>query len=164
MAMHLNNHHLITNVRSGGKNEGHFFDTKKEVSLPNVCPNIADPNSRPIVMDFTPNYLSVDSVPRLLRSLYTDDVASKLRFIIALREPVSRAVSSWLYKKNSHPNLPGFEDAVSSGIKEGKCIAACYEKYRSKLGVRSSHVESFQACEIERCVDRVMSAHVVKSM
>lgn len=163
MAMHLNNHHLITNVRGGGKNEGHFFDTKKEVAMPNVCPDIIDPYSRPIVMDFTPNYLSVDAVPRILRSLYSDDVAAKLRFVVALREPVSRAVSSWLYKKNSHPNLPGFADSVAEGIKEGKCIAACYNKHRIEIG-SSNHVESFRACEIEECVDRVMSAHVVKSM
>ena len=164
MAMHLNNHHMITNVRGGGKNEGHFFDTRKDTVMSNVCPDIRDIANRSLVMDFTPNYLSVDNVPKLLRAVYTDEVSSKLRFIIAIRDPISRAVSSWLYKKNSHPNLPSFVESMSHGMKEGKCVATCFERNRQRDTIPEKLVQYFAPCDIERCVDRVMSAHVVKSM
>ena len=163
MAMHLNNHHMISNIRNGGKNEGHFFDTRKEMVMSNLCPDIPSITSRPLIMDFTPNYLSVDNVPKLLRTIYRDGVASKLRFIVALREPVSRTISSWLYKKNSHPNLPGFAASIADGMKEGRCISSCFRKSRSKKG-STDHVDAFRSCDIEKCVERVMSSHVVKSM
>lgn len=164
MAMHLNNHHMITNIRNGGKNEGHFFDHNKEASMSSLSPDIKNLDERPIVMEFTPNYLSEDTVPRIIRALYTDEEASKLKFIVALREPVSRAISSYLYKKNSHPKLPSFVESMEEGFRNGKCVSSCYEKARKKKGSTGTHVDNFRRCEIGQCVERIMSAHVVKSM
>ena len=70
-----------------------------------LCPLITDPSS--IVVHYTPHYLYAPSVPFELRTTYPNP--NNHRFIVMLRDPVARAVSSYWFKNSRlfHTNDQG---------------------------------------------------------
>ena len=53
------------------------------------------------VIHYTPHYLYAPSVPFDLRRFFPDTLASRLKFIVSLRDPTRRAISSYWFQ-NSH--------------------------------------------------------------
>jgi hypothetical protein len=127
-------------------------------------------------MDSTPNYLSVPYVAQLIKRNYQDEVASQLKFIISLRNPVNRTISSWIYKSTSK-NTPSYTDAINKGIQDGNCISKCYKE---NIGSYYNHSEgtlqkldNFQYFLLKQCykikgntqiAHYLLNSHVVKSM
>lgn len=60
------------------------------------CPEVKDTNM--IIIHYTPHYLYAPTVPFELNSLYPD--IQSIKFIIILREPVARTISSYWFKNS----------------------------------------------------------------
>jgi len=88
--------------------------------------------NRPLVMEYTPNYIMVDEAPLLIAKTYPD-IATKLKFVLLVREPVSRMISSWRFKtwtmQHNHPDekTMSFSESVKSGVAQLKCIEECFK-------------------------------------
>ena len=65
---------------------------------------------------YTPHYLYHPSVPFNIRDTYTAESLKALKFIVMLREPVSRAVSSWKYKVQCGKEHRSLEKAIKEGM------------------------------------------------
>ena len=92
-------------------------------------------NNRALVMDYTPNYLVNDETPVLIRKTFPS-IYHKLKFIIMIRNPVARTISSWKSKKGKHGNkVLSFANVTRIGIEQGKCIEYCYNNYFQKDNV-----------------------------
>ena len=61
-----------------------------------LCPLVTDPDT--VVVHYTPHYLYAPSVPFELRDFYPNPGQHK--FIVVLRDPVERAVSSYWFKNS----------------------------------------------------------------
>lgn len=84
---------------------------------------------RPLVMDYTPNYLMVDEAPALIAKTFPEGV-TKLKFLVMVREPVARMISSWRFKtwQMHHKHIQStmsFKEAVDSGVEQIKCVEQC---------------------------------------
>lgn len=85
-------------------------------------------NRRPLVMDYTPNYIMNDETPLLIQKTFPQ-VAHLLKFIVCIRDPTARTLSSWRAKKGKHSIVPNLTDVVDTGISQGKCITNCYDGF-----------------------------------
>merc|ERR1719453_1351198 len=109
---------MIQNLNPpGGTNEGHYFDVvdnpgaharSRSVNPIRLVHHIyakqygLDPRkystkNRPYVMDYTPNYFVMDNVPKFINESFAHSM--KLKFLVCLRNPTNRAISSWVAKK-----------------------------------------------------------------
>lgn len=80
----------------------HFFDSSKDMittrvkALQMAQKGFNQTKLRPVLIEYTPNYFLIDHIPKLLaegfKKLYP------LKFIVSLREPVNRTLSSWRFK------------------------------------------------------------------
>jgi len=190
MAAHLAYHPMLQNILSKEvstrrkSKEGHFWEMEKNTR------NATDPlnwllmtkediinsqegfrteeevQNRPVLIEYSPNYFVLDHLPQTLKS----ELNYKVKFIVSLREPVSRTLSSWKFKAKECLKLAKcrddhFNETISQGIQQAQCIADCYWKKKS-----------MQDCSIEECRrkhDRRRDgrngkysyyAHVVKSL
>ena len=120
--------------------------------------------SRPLVMDYTPNYLVTESAAKLISEKMSN--AAKLKFIVILRDPTQRTISSWVYKKSckscqdTAPRMPSFKTSVDEGIDQGNCVYKCFNKQIKKFNykiVTSDYNttiftnEDGNGCSISRC-------------
>ena len=62
---------------------------------------VVNSSARDAVIHYTPHYLYAPSVPFDLRRFFPDKLASRLKFIVVLRDPTRRAISSYWFQ-NSH--------------------------------------------------------------
>ena len=115
-------------------------------------------------MDYTPNYLLMESAAKLIREKMPN--ANKLKFIVMLRDPTERTVSSWVYKKSCRscedtaPRMPTFQISVDQGMNQGDCISKCFKKQTkryfhtelaSNFSVKIFTTNDDSACSIARC-------------
>lgn len=120
--------------------------------------------SRPLLMDYTPNYLLMESAATLIKQKMPN--ANKLKFIVVLRNPTERAISSWVYKKScrsceaTSPRMPSFEVSVNQGINQGNCISKCFQKQvkrypqtelMSNFTLKIFTADDDKGCSISRC-------------
>ena len=116
--------------------------------------------SRPVFIDYTPNYFVLDHVPKLIaegfKYGYKKDRYT-MRFIVSLREPVSRTLSSWRFKALEHfqmqerkmirtgkpADLLLLNDSVHWGEMRAQCLWNCYHKPDGS--------RSMQGCNINKC-------------
>ena len=49
------------------------------------------------MLDYTPNYLVLDAVPKLIKENL--EHSDKVKFLLCLRDPTKRTISSWVAKK-----------------------------------------------------------------
>jgi hypothetical protein len=97
--------------------------------------------NRPILIEYSPNYFVLDHVPEILKVAFP----YPLKFIVSLRDPISRAISSWKFKANEGlknnierkkrgehiwPDDP-FNMTMKSGIDQAHCVISCYTKLKS---------------------------------
>jgi len=174
MAYYLQAHPLVRNILSPEisaarrSKEGHFWekDIKSELSFIDKL-NMSWVNSklmemdevqegfdalekRPLLIDYTPNYFVLDHVPQALSVAFNP--SQKLKFIVSLRDPLARAISSWKFKatefinlKLKNPNSNFYPDALFNvsmmvGMETGKCVALCLKE-----------TKDMQACSIKKC-------------
>ncbi len=84
---------------------------------------------RPLLMEYTPNYLVHDETPMLIHKTFPR-TAHLLKFIVIVREPVKRMVSSWRFKTvKTDGGITSFKAAVESGLRQLECADACYSQY-----------------------------------
>ena len=150
LAHYLFQHPLIRNVLNVDKydtNEAHFFDRgdKKMLKISEekkqlekirkemlydqkgISFNDMEPY-RPLLVEYTPNYLASEDIPLALTHLYDNKQLEKMKFIVCLREPVNRTVSSWLNKAAKHRDHHALQTSVDIGINQGICIEQCFGK------------------------------------
>lgn len=102
------------------------FATDKESSIPS---KLLD--TRPLVMDYTPNYFMNDETPLLIQRTFPKTY-KKLKFILCIRNPTKRTLSSWRSKKDKHGEMvPSLRSVVDLGIAQSHCIEECFAKYFS---------------------------------
>ena len=166
--VHGNNHVLHHTDKHGGVLETIYYD---QIGFDR---NVFNESHRPLLMDYTPNYLVLESVPEVIRNL-TKEI-NKLKFIIMLRDPVKRVESSWKFKRTfcasclNHidMNIPSFQLSVDRGMRQGTCISTCYNNLPALRKFKDY-------CSITKCRNlyddesgssggRSHLAHVVKSM
>lgn len=146
MAAHLSHHPMIQNILSKNESEkrrskeGHYWErerlgrrinstdlhmwinyTKNDVlEQQEGFDTLA---TRPVLIEYSPNYFVLDHVPELLRSQFHQ----KMKFIVSLRDPISRTISSWKFKakeglKNHNIKDDPFNVSVDQGISQSECI------------------------------------------
>ena len=203
MAAHLSFHPLVQNILSKKESanrkskEGHFWETENTgragFRTNNSVTDVAKwinytkneilelqegfdiLETRPVLIEYSPNYFVLDHVPEVLRS----EFKYKLKFVVSLRDPISRAISSWKFKaseglrlgearrKKHETDWPDdfFNVTMKLGMDQAKCVSDCYEK-----------TKDMTKCSITMC--RAMNdkrgdgrngkysyyAHVVKSL
>jgi hypothetical protein len=166
-ASHLAHHPMLQNILSRAESakrkskEGHFWEYES-ISKKRLNYNIADMTTfinttkmdilelqegftslenRPILIEYSPNYFVLDQVPQLLKQEFN----YRLKFIVSLRDPISRAISSWKFKANEGLKLQALRKArketefpddyfnvtMGLGMEQAKCISECYEKHKS---------------------------------
>lgn len=107
-----NVHFLHRRIHSTSKhNEIHRFDRQsfafawKSLDLLHewaTSPIIPQQNiNQSLIIHYTPHYLYAPSVPYEMSSFYPIQMRSEMRFVVLLRDPRSRAISSYWFK-NSH--------------------------------------------------------------
>merc|ERR1712113_715227 len=62
------------------------------------CYTPCQDNSRQVAVDATPTYLASDAAPALIASWY-GSLATNLRFVVVMREPLDRMQSAYYYNK-----------------------------------------------------------------
>ena len=118
MAAHLAQNPMIQNILSKTESgrrkskEGHFWEREKtgrkgvnmtdlEMWLNFTKTDILESQEgfetlegRPILIEYSPNYFVLDHVPLMLKQQYN----YRLKFIVSLRDPIGRTISSWKFK------------------------------------------------------------------
>lgn len=212
LAHHLQTHPMILNINAKDEHtkEGHWFDSRRVELMDEAQtakyidsfdgkylirgmvykqPGFNSTENRPLVMDYTPNYLVCDETPILIRKAFPQ-IADRLKFMVLLRDPTARTLSSWKAKRGKHgKSIPDLRNVTRSGILQGECIAKCFNEYfdgpRLLPAVRRSLWEVANRtaedslnpldCSIKQCRKQVDGnngrsggiatlAHVVKSM
>lgn len=127
------------------------------------------------MIEYSPNYFVLDHVPEVLKS----EFKYKLKFIVSLRDPISRAISSWRFKaseglklaearrKRHETEFPDdfFNITMKLGIAQAKCVSDCYEKTKD---MKKCSITACRAINDKRGDGRngrySYYAHVVKSL
>lgn len=199
MAHYLANHPSVRNILSPEiqisrrSKEGHFWEksissemqfgdklnmswiASRLVDIDDVQEGFDSIEERPLLIDYTPNYFVLDHIPLSLSLAYPPP--HNLKFIVSLREPLARAISSWKFKatefynmKRANPDKNFYPDALFNismmvGMESGRCIALCLKETRD-----------IQGCSIKKCRLRAETrgdgryggysycAHVMKSL
>jgi len=96
-------HKLLTDnpkVCGEGEKEKHFFDktsyiTKYEAARQSYLDEFVDCRKDQLTIDASPDYISTSAVPERIAQSYSPDVLSRKRFILILRDPISRHYSEY---------------------------------------------------------------------
>eukprot|EP00903_Cladosiphon_okamuranus_P016125 g14881.t1 len=107
-------------VEETGVKEAHVFDDppkgnpKTEQGLLHEKLAITSPKATvdSVVIDYTPHYMAVAETPHRIADMYGGR-ESGLKFIVTLREPASRAISSWEFKNEINPKKGRQEETRS---------------------------------------------------
>ena len=214
IAQYLHYHPMIRNLVGENRSstthskEGHFWEVSEQLfSSPEQMINsrikamhksqdgLETLENRPIFIEYTPNYLVLDHIPKLISQGFKHAEDAKLRytpkFIISLRDPVSRTLSSWRFKaleyfqmqerrmmRTGKPiELLLLNDSIHWGEMRTKCISDCYKKKNSMIGCNINKcrkeydkdsqetVLHYQKGEISMmCCKTSYYAHIVKSL
>ncbi|CAN0193841.1 unnamed protein product [Scytosiphon promiscuus] len=115
-------------VEETGVKEAHVFDDypkgdrAHEQGILHGKLSITAPKAQPsdVVIDYTPHYLAVAETPHRIADMYGGR-NSGLKFIVTLREPASRAISSWEFKNEFNPKKGRQEESrsLATTVKDG---------------------------------------------
>jgi hypothetical protein len=107
---------------------------------------------RGIIFHYTPNYsILPDLAQMILNSLKTLEVPNNsVRYLFALRDPVTRTQSSWWYKEHCYLSktanaCPSFSSQVEKGITAAHLLERCYESHNQSLHSLVTHIASSSA-------------------
>ncbi|CAM9709641.1 unnamed protein product, partial [Ectocarpus sp. 13 AM-2016] len=107
-------------IEETGVKEAHVFDDPPkgdkafEEGMHHEKLFITTPKSdaEDVVIDYTPHYIAVAETPHRIADIYGGR-ESGLKFIVTLREPASRAISSWEFKNEFNPKKGRREESRS---------------------------------------------------
>ncbi len=94
-------HYLVQHpsIAGGNSKEMHFFDLDNKFNRGKKWYKQQFPYTNEYILDATPNYLYEKHIPIRIKETLGDNV----RFIIVLRDPVSRCFSAWnMYRQIAH--------------------------------------------------------------
>jgi hypothetical protein len=102
------------------------------------------------ILHYTPNYsILPDLAEMILSSLKTLQVPlHTVRFIFALRNPVTRTESSWWYKEHCYQTkseCPSFSSQVEKGIAAARLLERCYETHNRSLHALVTDIASLSS-------------------
>jgi hypothetical protein len=91
---------VLTREGGEGEKEKHFFDktsyiTKYEAARQSYLDEFVDCRKDQLTIDASPDYISTSAVPERIAQSYSPDVLSRKRFILILRDPISRHYSEY---------------------------------------------------------------------
>lgn len=204
MAAHLAHHPMVQNILSKKETErrkskeGHYWEventgrkttaanltamnnlnlwvnyTKREIL--ELQEGFDDITNRPVLIEYSPNYFVLDHVPEILKA----EFKYKIKFIVSLRDPITRAISSWKFKANEGLKLAAerkkrkesvwpddpFNITMKLGMEQAHCISKCYERTKD---MKKCSITTCRAINDRRGDGRngrySYYAHVVKSL
>jgi hypothetical protein len=142
-------------------NEGHNFDwadkrgtllsqnialaKKMSAKIIRTQPGYAQDifSQRPLGVEYTPNYMIVEDVPLTLKLVYTKKHLNAMKFIVCLRDPIKRTISSWISKKLKQPDrIPDFAEVWDTGKSQANCIMDCYNSKGIDISKALQHDEN----------------------
>lgn len=191
MAAHLAHNPMVQNIVSKQESarrkskEGHFWEREKtgrkgvnmtdlEMWLNFTKTDILESQEgfdtleeRPVLIEYSPNYFVLDHVPLVLKQQYN----YRLKFIVSLRDPIGRTISSWKFKAKEGLMRNGlfpddyFNVTMMQGIDQANCVVACYDKTKD---MRKCSITTCRSIYDKRWDGRngkySYYAHVVKSL
>ena len=91
-------HQVLGSNLNKGRKEAHIFDAEQydAATFPQYFPDDCDARPRAVSIDFTPNYLCDKFAAERVYTAYAD-LASRLTFIVILRDPLSRMRSAYYH-------------------------------------------------------------------
>ena len=121
-----------------------------------------------IVMEYTPHYLFESSrVPARICAACraAGGACAAARFLVILRDPVDRTVSSWKFKTAAGVERRPLRGAVADGAERARAMARCVREHGEARSVAACPTEALLASGRERGPKRGLScAHVGKSL
>lgn len=175
IAQYLHYHPMIRNMVGEARastthsKEGHFWEVSEHLfansqemiesrmkSMHKSQDGLTTLKQRPVMIEYTPNYFTLDHVPKLISEGFSKGKNKyKMKFIVSLREPVSRTLSSWRFKALEHYQMQErrairtgkpieillLNDSIHWGEMRVKCISDCYRKMGNSMA----------ACSINKC-------------
>lgn len=173
MAKTLYQHPKVKFVQDGS--EAHIFDyyDKGDFTIDNAKSQLrmkakalvnsgVDPNFYRII-EYTPHYIYEPTVAYRLKRTVGDAMAAKLKFVVMLRNPVSRTFSSWLMKSTLSNDKRTFHQSVQEGIDHWELRRQCIEE-RVYKGVEDKQNILTDVCKTSMKWSEPMRAHVEKSL
>ncbi|CAN0275443.1 unnamed protein product [Pylaiella littoralis] len=165
----------VNNAQVGLK-ESHVFDDtlkgkrKLEQSILHEKLSITAPKTSAdsVVIDYTPHYLAVAEAPYRIADMYGGR-DSGLKFIVTLREPASRTISSWEFKNNYNSKRGRREesrslaDTVADGRRRAKKLDSCLSA--AKIRAMDPRERDLILCNPRKILENPLYvSHVGKSM
>lgn len=123
-------HYLVQHpsIIGGNIKEVHFFDLDRKFSRGKKWYKQQFPHAKDYILDATPNYLYERHIPLRIKETLGDEV----RFIVILREPVSRCFSAWnMYRQIAdEPKRVALLAEIEQGEPRYKLFSKYYESGR----------------------------------
>eukprot|EP00752_Nemacystus_decipiens_P004724 g4307.t1 len=163
-------------VEETGVKEAHVFDDQpkgfrkaEQRSLHDKL-QITSPkaSAHEVVIDYTPHYMVVAETPHRIADMYGGR-GSGLKFIVTLREPASRAISSWEFKNEINPKKGRQEETrslaktVMDGRQRAGKLHACLAL--AKVSTKKPRERDLKLCNPRKFLENPLYvSHVGKSM
>lgn len=135
--------------------ESHVFDKHlaTDLDLENInwktAPNVPSQDvGRYLQMHYTPNYFYFPDTPFHIADIYPN--AREIKYFVILREPVSRAVSSWKFHTATTMETRSFKKVLEDGFNQRRSLESCYAK---KVGNLTPLVSELPAAQQRVIID-----------
>ncbi|CBN74649.1 Sulfotransferase [Ectocarpus siliculosus] len=163
-------------IEETGVKEAHVFDDPPkgdpafEEGMHHEKLFITTPKSgaEDVVIDYTPHYIAVAETPHRIADIYGGR-ESGLKFIVTLREPAGRAISSWEFKNEYNPKKGRREESrslaktIEDGGRRAMKLHACLALAKSKAV--SPRDRDLKLCNPRKFLEvPLYVSHVGKSM
>ena len=193
----LDHHPLIGNIKKESSErlhtsttESHVFDgesfdvikalhklTKGVQMVDNSKQRAWNSLNKTLAMEYTPHYLFEPLVPericlayKLLYGSCSSELQVAARFVIMIREPVARTVSSWEYKRIKGGERESFENIVVDGENQSTAMLKCWRRHKASATINVE--QALRACPTWRLLtpsphrfhERISRSHVGKGM
>lgn len=175
----LTQHPLVVGVGRGDAmaGESHLFDkcTAEETNARQTIllrNNLQKKNSEKILkngilMHYTPHYMGSDSViNKIQASLKMSENPVKARYLVMLRNPVSRTSSSWWYKNHCYQKMEGpclhYFESIAQGVVSAINLDKCHNANKISLNRMIEKMkagESVKESTLDTCSLGILAAH-----
>ncbi|CAM9161718.1 unnamed protein product [Phaeothamnion confervicola] len=141
LAKWLRAHPSIVSLVAKRGTEAHVFDRPpplddarlREISsrLLRRLPNVTDV-PQAVVMDYTPNYSMSAEAPHAILGVLGRERCTAARYVIVLRDPVERTISSWIFKQGTRAkdsntsNSSTLAEAATAGMAAAEAWMRCH--------------------------------------
>lgn len=172
IARGLNLHPAIAVAKEG--KETHIFDNKARdpASRLKALQSLFKPYRKSkftytISVEYTPEYIFEGSavIERLCATLRLtkSPCPNGMKFLVVLREPVARTISSWKFKSAGGHEKRSLRDVVKQGAAIAKSMRSCYARYR-KSAIEKCDLRTYLSPEPHNQLAMIAHSHVGKSL